>query len=422
MPNLNGNNNILLTDDVIAKEALRLLKNELVGLQLVNRSKERYFDKKLGDTISVEKPYRAKSASGRVLVKQPMVDQTVAMKVDRQQHFGLEFTVNDRTLAIQEFSERYLKSGIVQIAHTVDLSIYQELAKSTFFTNGTPGNGTTYNEIIDARAFQTLTGHPDDGMTNIVLNTLDAAAHRKALTQVSADTLVTKAIERAYLGQVANYKLFETAQIPTHTVGTASGSPVTNGAGQTGASLATDGWTNSITGILKAGDVITIDGVYSINPQTYQSTGQLQQFVVTADVNSGASTGPATIPISPAINDGTLTDVDAEGNTVSLAAYQNVSAAPGDGATITVVGTGGSTYRQNFLIHKDAVSVAIVDLALPQSAPVKQRVRDEESGLSLAMTAQYDITNYREVYRIDVLWGVKNLYPELTRRILGASS
>jgi len=31
--------------------------------------------------------------------------------------------------------------------------------------------------------------------------------------------------------------------------------------------LATDGWTNSITGILKAGDVITIAGVYAVNPE-----------------------------------------------------------------------------------------------------------------------------------------------------------
>lgn len=421
MPAKSGNQNVFLTDDIIAKEALRLLKNSLVGLQLVNRSKEKYFGK-IGDTISVKKPFRVKSASGRVLVKQPMVDQTTALKIDRQEHVGLEFTVNDRSLALHDFSERYLKSAVVQLAHKVDLSIYQELNRSTFFTNGTPGNGVTFNEIIDARAFSTLTGHPDDGKTTVVLNTLDAAAHRKKLTTINNDSLVKSAIERAYLGNVAGYDLFETAQVPTHTVGVATGTPVVSGAGQTGSTLNTSGWTASTTGILKAGDVFTIAGVFSINPQTYQSTGQLQQFVVTADANSGASTGPAALSISPAINDGTLTTTDAEGNTVSLAAYQNVTAAPAASAPITVLGSTGSTRRNNFMIHKDAVTVAVIDLVLPQSAPVAKRASDDESGLSIALTAQYDITNYREVYRLDVLWGVKNIYPELTRRILGAAA
>ena len=420
MPAKSGNQNVFLTDDIIAKEALRLLKNSLVGLQLVNRSKEKYFGK-IGDTISVKKPFRVKSASGRVLVKQPMVDQTTALKIDRQEHVGLEFTVNDRSLALHDFSERYLKSAVVQLAHKVDLSIYQELNRSTFFTNGVPGNGVTFNEIIDARAFSTLTGHPDDGKTTVVLNTLDAAAHRKNLTTINNDSLVKSAIERAYLGNVAGYDLFETAQVPTHTVGVATGTPVVSGAGQTGSTLNTSGWTASTTGILKAGDVFTIAGVFSINPQTYQSTGQLQQFVVTADANSGASTGPAALSISPAINDGTLTTTDAEGNTVSLAAYQNVTAAPAASAPITVLGSTGSTRRNNFMIHKDAVTVAVIDLVLPQSAPVAKRASDDESGLSIALTAQYDITNYREVYRLDVLWGVKNIYPELTRRILGAA-
>lgn len=38
--------------------------------------------------------------------------------------------------------------------------------------------------------------------------------------------------------------------------GTATGTPLVNGAGQTGYTLATDGWTPNITGILKVGDWI----------------------------------------------------------------------------------------------------------------------------------------------------------------------
>lgn len=421
MPNKQGLNNVFLTNDEIANEALRLLENNLIAARFVNRNLEPKFGS-IGDTISVKKPYRVKSASGRTLVKQPMVDQTVPFKIDRQEHVGLEFTVNDRTLSINEFSERYLKSAIVQLAHKVDFSIWDKLANTTFFTSGTPGGKLGYEQVIDAAAYSRMTGHPDDGMTKVGLNPLDAAEFRKGLAKSAIESSAKSSIERAWLSNVSGMDLFETSNMPTHTVGVATGTPLVNGAGQTGASLVTDGWTNSTTGILKAGDVFTIANVYSINPQTYQSTGILQQFVVLSDANSGASTGPATLSISPAINDGSLTTTDAEGNTVSLAAYQNVTAAPADNAAITVVGTGGATYRQNFMLHKDAMTLAVIDLNLPSTAPVAVRKRHDKSGLSIAMTGQYNITDYKETFRLDVLWGVQMMYPELARRIFGAAS
>lgn len=42
--------------------------------------------------------------------------------------------------------------------------------------------------------------------------------------------------------------------------GLATGAPLVNGAGQGGTTLATDGWTPSITGILKAGDFFGVNG------------------------------------------------------------------------------------------------------------------------------------------------------------------
>lgn len=67
--------------------------------------------------------------------------------------------------------------------------------------------------------------------------------------------------------------------------GVATGTPLINGAGQTGNTIITDGWTNSVTGILKAGDYIQIGtGLHS----------------VLDDVNSNGS-GQATFDIAPKI-------------------------------------------------------------------------------------------------------------------------
>lgn len=73
------------------------------------------------------------------------------------------------------------------------------------------------------------------------------------------------------------------------TLGAGGGTPLVNGASQTGSSIITDGWPNS-TLVLKAGDVVQFAGVTLV-------------YDVTADVTSDGS-GNATIPISPNIFSG----------------------------------------------------------------------------------------------------------------------
>ena len=88
--------NNFLTDDIILKDALRLLVNETVMAPLVYRDHERRFGK-VGDTISLELPYRTKSAEGPTLEIQPMVDRKTPFKINRHRHVGLEFTQKDRS-------------------------------------------------------------------------------------------------------------------------------------------------------------------------------------------------------------------------------------------------------------------------------------------------------------------------------------
>lgn len=68
--------------------------------------------------------------------------------------------------------------------------------------------------------------------------------------------------------------------------GAGGGTPLVNGADQTGRSVVTDGWPNS-TAILKAGDFVTFAGDYKV-------------YMVTADVSSDGS-GDATLTIEPAL-------------------------------------------------------------------------------------------------------------------------
>lgn len=403
--------NVFLTDDIIIREMMEILKSSAVGVKRVHRDLEKRFGK-VGETISVEKPFMTKTAEGRTLTKQPMADQKVPFQITRQRNFGLQFNQRDRTLSIQNFRERYLNTGVMQIGNVIEQSVLAAAVQEAYFAAGTPGTEIDSDLVTDIDGYMTSVGIPEDGMRTGILNVKDGKAIDKEMKGKYNGAMVKQAIERGYMGPISEMQMYRSAMMPVHTVGDHGGTPLVKGASQTGSSLAIDGGTNSTTGFLKKGDRFTIAGVYEVHPQTKVSTAELQKFVVTADVDTNGS-GQATIPISPAINDGTLTTTNAAGETVSLEAYQNVSAAPADNAPVTVVGTANTTYRMDAFFHKNAVTLAMVQKELPETAPVKARITDEETGLSLSMTAQYDINEDEQIYRVDALWGVKMLQPEL---------
>lgn len=91
------------------------------------------------------------------------------------------------------------------------------------------------------------------------------------------------------MSQKAQYSSF-TLKAPNDLAtprGVATGSPVVDGAGQTGNSLNTTGWTAGQTGIMKAGDVFTI-------------AGDTKVYMVISDANSDGS-GNATLSIEPTL-------------------------------------------------------------------------------------------------------------------------
>ena len=151
--------------------------------------------------------------------------------------------------------------------------------------------------------------------------------------------------------------------------------------------LAIDGDTGSAT--FAVGDVFTIAGVFSVNPQTRQSTGSLQQFTVTA-VATASSGAWSSVSVSPAMY-------------TASHPLATISAFPADNAAVTVLGAASTSYAQNLIYHKDAITFATADLLIPQG--VDMASRQVHNGISLRIVRQYDINNDRMPCRIDVLYG-----------------
>jgi hypothetical protein len=156
------------------------------------------------------------------------------------------------------------------------------------------------------------------------------------------------------------------------------------------------------TKTIKQGDVFTIASVYSVNPQTRQSTGSLQQFVVTADQTLTSTS--ATIAFSPAMYTATN-------------ALATVDAFPASSAVLTFLGTGSTVYPQNLVYHKNAITLATADLLLPQG--VDMASRQVHNGISMRIVRQYDINNDRMPCRVDVLYGYSTIRAPMACRIWG---
>ena len=389
--------NSLLTPSIITKETLTILQNNLVAAGKVNRQFENQFVK-IGSTLTVRKPNRFKTVKGATLVMQNVTEPWTTITINQQAQVAFQFTSQDLTLVIEEFSERYLKPAAESIASTVDydvLTLFNQVPNEV----GTPGTVPSSFASLAAVGQRMDEGAvPQDGRV-LILNPAAYWGLANGLVGLYVKSVAEPAL-KGYLANVANFEIYEDQNIQSQTVGAYSGTPVVNGAGQTGSTLVTNGWGTGITGLLTVGDVFTIAGVFAINPQNRQSTGALQNFVVTAAANSDSG-GNSTISIYPAIT--------------TTGAYQTVSGSPANLASISVKGSASTSYAQNLAFTRDAFGLVTVPMEIPGG--VDFAAREMVRNISMRILRVYDVTNDVIPCRLDVLYGVAAFYPELACRL-----
>lgn len=400
--------NSILTIDMISRELMMQLENNLGFTKMANRHYNNAFAQagaKIGDTMTIRLPPFFTGRTGRVVNIEALTEQSVALQLDTQYGVDLDFTSADLLLSIDDFSERFLNSAAATIANKIDYDGLQ-LYKNVYNSVGTPG--TVPNALLTYLQASAKLSHeavPMDGMRSMVIGpTMEATIVDALKGLFHSSTEVDRQYREGNMGMAAGFKWSMDQNVPIHTTGTftTGSTPLVNGANQTGTSLITDGWAAS-TLCLKEGDVFTVgDDVFAVNPRSKQSTGQLRQFVATADGTSDGS-GNLTISISPSI---TVTG-----------AYQTVTATPDDGDAITPVGTEASSNPLGLAFHRDAFVLGTADLPLPQGTHQAARISDNQLGLSIRMIWDYDAVNDLFICRTDVLYGWVTARPQLACRV-----
>ncbi|MEE9436756.1 MAG: P22 phage major capsid protein family protein [Candidatus Adiutricales bacterium] len=424
----------LLTPDEIAKEALRLLTNNLVMGGLVYRDYETEFPgmPKKGGIVDIRKPVKFKVAKTRVRSTKTITEQYIQLQVATQAHVSWNFYSVDLTLTIEQYSERYIRPAAAALANQIDadlLALYEDVPNQM---NESSGMVTPHTFVVLGNTMQKLDEGavpPDDRV--IVLNPAAHWAMASALSNWNWKEGGEMALRKGFLGQIAGADIFMDQNVKLHTTGLYA----TDSAGASSNRIAVHTTADSVSGAglpsgigaaasqnqcilvnginatsgstaLQKGDVFTITGCNTVNPMSGESLGTLRQFVVTSDVVGETES-----------TDSDTVSVYFYPDMLNTGPYKTVDTIPAVAATILVVGAQNAGYPQNLAFHRNAFALCMVPIVVPDGVWSASATED---GISIRVVKQYDIDEDDEIIRMDILYGVKSIYPDMACRIWGA--
>ena len=420
--------NTLLTISKITNEALMVLENELTFTSEVDRNYDDQFavvGAKIGATVNVRRPGRFIGTTGPALNVEDLNETSVPVTLSTQFHVDTQFTTQDLALSLDMFSDRILKPAVAAIANKIDFDGTTTAALNTANIVGTAGTPPTgLYTYLSAQAYLDSEGAPRDGRRSCIVEPFTSVTIVDSLKGLFVPTAeISSQYTKGLMGRDSggmNWKLDQ--NIISQTFGNFSASTVTASVATTTATgFLNSGWASSSTITLtaantgtinlNAGDTFTIAGVYATNPQNRQpyGTNKLRSFVVKSAV-SVASGSSVSVTVSPAVIYGGQfqnVSIPAPSGTAAVAFFASQYNASGNGVVSP----------QNIVMHRNAFTMAMADLELPEGVHFAGRASDKEIGLSMRVVRQYTINNDSIPTRVDVLYGWAPLYPELACRV-----
>ena len=365
--------NEILTPQIIAREALMVLENNLIMANLVHRDYNNEFVAGVGDTITIRKPAKfvANNFTGNIIV-QDAIEGKDTVKLDHFRDVSFKVGAKELTLDIKSFSEQFLQPAMMAIAQSVDEDILNVVAQVKNVVTAT-AKPTNLQDIANIAKMMDINKAPM-AMRRLVLN--PEHKYRYALTdnlsKVSyagtGDTL-----RNAELGKVYSLDTYMDQNAPysfAKTPGTMTSCKVKGNINEKKIQLSE---TEAATGTLKVGDGLIIDG------RMYRLTKD-----ATAAANA-ASDVEIDMPLHIQIDE-------------AVEAY--------------IV-----TKHHSLAFHRNAIAMVTRPLELPMGN--KNAAIVQHNGLGIRVVFDYDTNTKTDFVSLDILYGIKLLYPELACNLVG---
>lgn len=398
--------NTLITPTLLARESLRVLHSKLNFIGNINRQYDSAFAQsgaKIGTTFNVRKPNQFTTREGRIIDVQNVEEESITITNATQRGVDMSFTTAELTMSVDLFRERYIEPAMAVLASKMEsdaLSMYKDVYQQV----SDVGAAITWRDVLEGRAVLQRSLTPEDNLRTAILNTqdnLELVDHLKGLYHDGSE--VAKQYRTGAVGKTAGFTFYENTLLPRHTTGTddGTGDYLTNAAvAQTGSTIIVD----TGAGTFKKGDVVYIDDVYRVHPETKESTAKLQPFVITEDAGPNATS----IKVSPPL--------------VASGPKQNVSNGAANNKAVRKIESDGTTaigasaaHDISLLFHRDAFAFVSADLEMPGGVHFAGRA--VQDGISMRIVRQYNINNDEIPCRVDVFYGFNILRPELAVRL-----
>lgn len=364
--------NNFLTPNIVAKEALMVLENNLVMAGLVHRDYSAEYAK-VGDTITIRKPAKfvAKNFTGQIS-RQDATEDGVTVKLDRFRDVSVDVTSKELTLNIKDFSEQVVTPAMQAIAQAVDCDLLAVgIAKAG---KSVPSSASdtdlkalgNIGKALDLKAVpqqnRRLVLNPTHKYRYITMENLSKVAYKgdgQGLTDAELGRIYTM---DTYMSQNAPDTFAEAA-------GTATAYKVTAEKGATKVALSE---VSAATGTIKKGDGFIVDGY-------------LYRFTEDATAASGAV---ASVGIDQPIHKAFNAEV----------AY--------------LIRT---THSLGF--HRNGLALVTRQLEIPMGA--SKAAIASANGLAVRVVFGYNQETKTDTVSFDILYGIKELDKDMLVKLVG---
>lgn len=408
--------NSFLAPKVFANAGLKFLKNNLVLAKLCDsEGVEKTFDPGSGTglTVYVKRPPEFIVRDGRTASAQDIIEGEVAVNLDKQKGIDWAYSSVEETLQVSKLlKSKSLNNAMATLASQIDLDLMDQTLEYPNWV-GTAGNTVTSpTQFFAAPQRLDELAVPDTDRYAVMTPADGYGVAGSLLSNAAQDgEVATSALKKARVPIIGNTEPYMTQTVRTLTCGTRTNGTVA-GAGQNVTFLSVRSnyqQTLNVAGLgaastVKRGEVFTMAGVFAVNPRTKDTLPYLAQFVNLADATADGA-GAVTLTIANPI--------------ITTGAYQNVSAAPANGAAVTWKGTASTSYPQNTAFHATSLKLVSAKMIMPYTGEASFAT-DPDTGLTIRYWRYSDGASDTHNHRFDVIYGVKNTDRRLGTRFSGS--
>lgn len=372
--------NTFLTNDIIAKEMIVALYDEVVLSLLVNTSYASEFNDGVarGTEVRVLLPlyleaYDWNGAS--TFTVQNLRNTATKVTVDKVFDCSIAITSLEWKFNVTNFSERYAVPAIKALVQRVEKYLITQMYAGT------------------QRVITGLNGYPTDAADLALIN---KAAREMKIKSGEAISVIGLEAEAIMLGNIKN--LIEADKRADAGVNFANAT--------VGRAMGVQYYHSDALDEVHDGIDSTYTGTATVTANVNAVDGQIVEVKLTGGVAG------ETIHEGQLLKAGDV--IFAVAKTATFTSSGNVTFEVSNLQDNLVAGTIVSKYEDvkgSFLFHRDAVALIVLTLPLPMAGEYKTIVTDSQTGFSVRMTAGYDLPSKADTMSFDLVCGAKVLDP-----------